>query len=580
MKFTFHKKQTIIVSFFLLVTSCAYFNTFYNAQIYFNEAEKIRLEKDGESVPISALDKYGKTIQKCQKVLSDFPDSKFRIDAILLMAKAQFYRKNYDESIANLKIVGNEGSKDQIQESQYWQALCKWKKGNIQTAIDDLSLLESESKSQKIKSKCQLSLAEIYQELKEFDKSMSHLQFAAKFSKDRDERGVIYGQLAEMAFKKESYEIAKDGYEKVIANSLSKDKIEKAHLQILKILRIQKQYRQASRKIKIMLTDDKFKGISGNLELELVQLYKAQGDDSEIETRLESITSDYERTAVSAEAYYLLGDIYTSVKWDLGKAKEYFTQVSKEDKKSIYIPMTNNKLDAIDVYQIALKDLETHLTLSLEDSSEIELDSVSQSTSVILPSRTIPELYYQLGDLESFRFNRSKEGIEYLNKIISDYPDSPFVPKSMFALAFIHNTNGDSSLAKQIETDLLNQFPESEFASFLSNDVIVEKQKQEILYEEAETAFMKNPELALGLFKDIMKLDSKSDLSVSAAYTISHFYDETAQVDSAVKYFQWINDYHPKSDQAIVTSSRLNILQSVLESIAPDTTDSLQTGLE
>ena len=84
--------------------------------------------------------------------------------------------------------------------------------------------------------------------------------------------GKAFEVLAELVRNKEKYDIAKDGYENVIAHSLSKEKIEKAHLQILKILRIEKKYRSASRKIKGMLTDDKFKNIAGNLELELVQL--------------------------------------------------------------------------------------------------------------------------------------------------------------------------------------------------------------------------------------------------------------------------------------------------------------------
>ena len=51
-----------------------------------------------------------------------------------------------------------------------------------------------------------------------------------------------------------------------------------------------------------MLSDDKFNRISGELELELVQLYKAQGDFEDIESRLETIVNDYQRTTVSAEA--------------------------------------------------------------------------------------------------------------------------------------------------------------------------------------------------------------------------------------------------------------------------------------
>ena len=50
-----------------------------------------------------------------------------------------------------------------------------------------------------------------------------------------------------------------------------------------------------------MLTDDKFKNIAGNLELELVKLYKHQGEIDEAVNRLETIVNDRQRTLVSAE---------------------------------------------------------------------------------------------------------------------------------------------------------------------------------------------------------------------------------------------------------------------------------------
>ena len=145
MNSTFLPKTLIFGILFLWSGGCAYFNTFYNAQQYYKEADKIRLQKEGETIPITALDKYGKTIQKCQKVLNDFPESKFRTDAFLLIAKSRFYRKDYDFAIDDLKIVSAEGNASQIEEAQYWRALCKWKKGNAQTGIDELTILLQKS---------------------------------------------------------------------------------------------------------------------------------------------------------------------------------------------------------------------------------------------------------------------------------------------------------------------------------------------------------------------------------------------------------------------------------------------------
>ena len=222
-----------------MLSGCAYFNTFYNAKQYYNEADKIRLEKDGQSTPIAAMDKYGKSIKKCQKVLSDYPESRFRIDAILLMAKSRYFRGDYDLALDNLFDVSKGGSPKQKEEARYWKALCKWKKGNLQVAIDELNTLLDISNSKLIQSKCHLSLAELSKELKKPDLALSHLKKGAKLTQDRNEKGVIYGRLAEMAYNLNEYDIAKDGYTNVIAHSLSKDKIEDAHLKILKILRIQ-----------------------------------------------------------------------------------------------------------------------------------------------------------------------------------------------------------------------------------------------------------------------------------------------------------------------------------------------------
>lgn len=585
---------------FLLVNGCAYFNTFYNAQVYYEEAEKLRLQKEGKSVPISAIDKYGKTIQKCQKVLKDYPESRYRIDAILLMSKSWFYRQDYDLALDNLKIVVDEGTDTQSEEANYWQAICKWKKGNSQTGINELTILLEESTSKDIQSKCHLSLAEISNELKNYETALSHLEAGARLSKDRAQKGVIYGRLAEMAFNKERFDLAQEAYENVIANSLSKEKIELAHLQILKILRVREQYRSATRKIKGMLTDDKFNGIAGNLELELVQLYKVQGNVTEIETRLESIVSDYQRTLVSAEAYYLLGQVYISEKWDLKKSKEYFDQVSKESSKSLFSPMAKTRSKAIDIYLGTEKDLEQHLaivdidTAILVNTSEldstinenidekdstvlaelVEPDLINKSVSIMVPHRSIPELYYQLADLEAFNFNRIPQGIELLNKIISEYPDSPFHPKSIFTLAFMYESMGDSLSAENTRNSLLDAYPNSEYSSYISSGVLVELKEQEKIYAEAELQISLHPEKAITLFKEVIQLDEKDEMAISAAYTIGYHYDNSTQLDSALKYYNWIIDHHPNSIQFSPANERIQTLQFVLSSMNETPIDS------
>ena len=114
--------STYLISMLLWVSGCAYFNTFYNAQQYFRDAENIRITKGGTSVPVSAMDKYGKTIKKCETVLKDYPESKYRTDAVLLMAISRYYRGEYDQAQADLNDIKINGS-DQEKEEAFFGRL-------------------------------------------------------------------------------------------------------------------------------------------------------------------------------------------------------------------------------------------------------------------------------------------------------------------------------------------------------------------------------------------------------------------------------------------------------------------------
>ena len=88
-----------------------------------------------------------------------------------------------------------------------------------------------------------------------------------------------------------------------------------------------------------------------------------------------------------------------------------------------------------------------------------------------------------------------------------------------------------------------------------------------MFYADAESQITNNPSNAIQLLKEYIRFDEKSDLAVSAAYTISYHYDKSAEIDSALKYYQWIQDNHPRSDQSLSAEKRFQTLQMVLSSI-------------
>ena len=567
--------RLIPITVSLLLSSCAYFNTFYNAEKYFKEADRIRLEKSGKAIPLKAIDNYGKTIQKCRVVLSEFPDSKLVNDAILLMAKAQYYRSEYDDAITNLKIIYSQGNSQQIAEAKYWSAVCKWRKGKTQTAINELQEIIKLSEDNNIKAQCHLSLADIAFDLDRDENFLFHLEEGAKIIKDRAEKGIVYNKLADIAFNNENYAVAEGAYKEVIKNSLTKEKIENAHIHLLKISRILGDHRSAERKIKSMLIDEKFKNIKGELELELVQLYLAQKDTDNAMVRLESIIKDYQRTKTSAEAYYLMGQINLSGIWKPDIAKEKFSQVKKEFNRSEYGPIAESKIKAIDAYNESMNSLKIYDSIKSDTllADTTSSDSINNKADKI--SKSYEELLYHIGDLEAFSFERPDSGIVFFRKILENDSTSKFYPKAIFTLSLIYSEIGDTTGSRQFKKMLRSRFPGSDYTTYLFKEdgVINENRPIDLLFSKAENLWSSNPSLAMNEFKKVIQTDSLSEVSASAAYFLGYQYDYTyAMADSALKYYQWLNLAHPMSEQNNLAKSRVRVLKQLVSSTKSDST--------
>ena len=75
--------------------------------------------------------------------------------------------------------------------------------------------------------------------------------------------------------------------------------------------------------------------------------------------------------------------------------------------------------------------------------------------------------------------------------------------------------------------------------------------------------------------KSVIQIDSEDEYALSAAFTIGYYYDQEAVIDSTLKYYTWIKDNHPNSEQAIHATQRLNSINLALSSIQPDTVESI-----
>ena len=559
-------------------SSCAYFNTFYNARQYFEQAEKQRLEKAGESIPPGAIDAYGKVIDKSQYVIDKYPDSKLVKEALLLIGMSRFHRKEYRIAETVFKQYV-ETYADNVDQAEYWLALCKWKLGKPQPALDVLQSMLETATDKNFISSIYLSKAEINLDIDNSKLALEYLVLAAETNKDRDERGQIYYRIAELAYNAEDYEQALSANTEVVKNSTSRKRKEEANLQIVRIHRLLGNWDTVKDLIKSMLLDETFKTIHGDLDLELVKLYQMDGLMEEAITRIESIKEDYKNSKTSAEAYYIHGEIALYDYWNLDDAKKYFEWVTREYRQSIYTSTANLRAKEITKYQESLEEITTLddqilLTIAVLDSLiDDSLKSVREKE--LKNSRiSIASHLYNLGELEAFHFKRQDSSMTHFQRIVDEFPETDYYPKSLFALYYINFSTDDTITAEIYSKRILDELPSSEYADYLRKalNLPVDQGSVQAMLRQGELEWLINPTNALTHYRNIILTDSQSETAARAAYFLAYNYDYTFyEPDSALKYYSWLHENHENSEQALASKLRFEILQQILVVIEEDT---------
>ena len=559
-------------------SSCAYFNTFYNARQYFEQAEKQRLEKAGESIPPGAIDAYGKVIDKSQYVIDKYPDSKLVKEALLLIGMSRFHRKEYRIAETVFKQYV-ETYADDIDQAEYWLALCKWKLGKPQPALDVLQSMLETATDKNFISSIYLSKAEINLDIDNSKLALEYLVLAAETNKDRDERGQIYYRIAELAYNAEDYEQALSANTEVVKNSTSKKRKEEANLQIVRIHRLLGNWDTVKDLIKSMLLDETFKTIHGDLDLELVKLYQMDGLMEEAITRIESIKEDYKNSKTSAEAYYIHGEIALYDYWNLDDAKKYFEWVTREYRQSIYTSTANLRAKEITKYQESLEEITTlddHILLTIAVLDSLIDDSLkSVREKEVNNSRiSIASHLYNLGELEAFHFKRQDSSMTHFQRIVDEFPETDYYPKSLFALYYINFSTGDTITAEIYSKRILDELPSSEYADYLRKalNLPVDQGSVQAMLRQGELEWLINPTNALTHYRNIILTDSQSETAARAAYFLAYNYDYTFyEPDSALKYYSWLHENHENSEQALASKLRFELLQQILVVIEEDT---------
>src|SRR6185295_13365237 len=83
----------------LVISGCAYYNTFYLAKKYNREAVRAQEKSLSDEPSPEAASKYELVIRQCNKILTEYPKSKWVDDASYMMGAAMYGKRDYDGAL-------------------------------------------------------------------------------------------------------------------------------------------------------------------------------------------------------------------------------------------------------------------------------------------------------------------------------------------------------------------------------------------------------------------------------------------------------------------------------------------------
>jgi len=409
----------------LLFGSCAYFNTFYNAQSYYRKGMK-RVTNDTLKVDSEDFDK---AIEKSIAVIVKYPNSRYVDDALFMMGSSYYYKGDYSRALEKLDFLClNYPESKFYDDALYYKGLSYYQQLKFAQAI--IALKEAMlSKQFKIKSMIMLSYVYFkdgnYSALTEVAENLLKERLNSK------ERSWVLQLIAEAQFNQESYADALRFFNELLVLTRVEETKQVLKLRIAEIYLEMEEYEKC-RSFLENERDPEFKSILADLHVELGDVKKAK-----------EIYFDVAANSVSdlaAQAFYKLAELCRDED-SLELAIAYYDSSVNKSAMSEHGVESKKMADVLRRIDVLAKETEN-----------------------------LDRAQFLLAEIYFVDFDDPKRALIEYQKVYTDFPSSEWAPKALYAQLWItSNIFEDDSLASLLTNDLLTKYPGSEYAKSAVN---------------------------------------------------------------------------------------------------------------
>lgn len=362
----------IVVLLFSMLTGCAYYNTFYNAKKFYSDGEKDRKKREKTMlVELSAEEKaarkksgeatsgtiasslemqnYQKAIERASRVLEFYPNSKYVDDALLLLGKCFYYRREFKKAQRKFEEIIRlyPDSKD-VPEARLLMAKTYLGLEEFEEAEKRFRSLSQETKiASNIIDEARFELGGLYFEQQNYELAAENYASAAEEADNKLIRAMSLYRLGECYLQLERYSEAPKIFNKAAKESPNEDFKSQALYKLGEAQSLTGMYDEAIKTFSNLLSIEYEASRIPGIKLALAENLYKQGNQSEALKWYNNLIEEHKRTDASAKSYFALGEIEEFINNDYKKAKENYDLVRAEFTNSSIAPEAKQRSDNI-----------------------------------------------------------------------------------------------------------------------------------------------------------------------------------------------------------------------------------------
>ncbi len=543
------------------LSGCVYFNTFYNAQRYFKQAEKARQEQEklDEENPGAfrsrgrgdqASDLYSKASRKASYVLEQFGDSKWVDDAMFILGRSLYWQSDYRTAIETFTdLEENFPESPYYARARYWRALCYEGQGEIGQAQGLYRQILADGKEE-IAVLAGQRLGGMAFAVEAYNEAIREYQAVLDAFPRTDARAQLLLDLGEslLALEDETRsDAALKIFDQVLEGDSDLEQEYQARLNRGRIFYLRGDFDAALDIYQNLLDQSRFRPFEGRTRLLVGQYYQERRQTEEALAQYNQVRDDFPKTSQSAMALYYTGVIQLQAYGQVELARDLFADIRGENSGGKAAELGRemlNDLEEVDriTGRIVRADSLAELVAALPDSAAVDsfLTQHRERQRGREESVDILKELFTVADIYRRKLAQPDSAAHYYRQAIERFPQSLQVPRALFAIAWIEvEMRRDLEGARPHLEQLIEAYPESELANaargYLGQDTVVSREvKAAGEYERIELLRLQD-ERAIDLYLPMLdslvqrypNTPSGAQAAYLAAWAVENFRGDT-----------------------------------------------------